>query len=481
MNKQSQSSAGSKSGRPNVIFVFADQLRRQAVGFGGEVNIKTPNMDRLAGESVEFANAISGTPVCCPARATLLTGQYPHEHGVIINDVSLDPEAMTMGKIFGAAGYDTAYIGKWHVNANGRAAPIPKERQHGFEYWKVLECTHDYNASHYYEGTSTELKTWEGYDAIAQTEDAIRYMESSNREKPFLLTLSWGPPHDPYETAPERYMNRVDEKSIILRDNVPEAKAGEARAMLKGYYAHILALDDCLGSLIESLEKTGMAENTILVFWSDHGDMLLSHSEHFKQRPWEESIRVPLVMRYPAKFGTEGRKPESFINTPDLLPTLLGLCGIPVPESVSGTDYSGYLCSLVEDDADADGPSTKIESPADSVLLACPSPFGQFTREAGGREYRGIRTSRYTYVRDLNGPWLLYDNEADPFQLQNLVGSGSEAELIGRLDQQLEEKLLKHGDALVPGRELLKKFGYADQVDETGTMPYDAPWEEENK
>jgi arylsulfatase A-like enzyme len=471
------SSPGTKSRGPNVIFVFADQFRRQATGFGGEVNIQTPHMDRLAGESFDFVNAISGTPVCCPARASLLTGQYPHEHGVIINDVPLDPEALTMGKLFGRAGYDTAYIGKWHVNAGGRSAPIPRERQHGFEYWKVLECTHDYNASNYYEGTSTELKTWEGYDAIAQTQDAIRYIRSHDKQKPFLLTLSWGPPHDPYETAPERYMDRVDESSIVLRDNVPADKADEARRLLKGYYAHILALDDCLGSLMENLEETGLFEDTIVVFWSDHGDMLLSHGEPFKQRPWEESIRVPLLIRYPGKFGRIGRKPESFINTPDLLPTLLGLCGIPIPESISGSDYSAYISSTAGGEIGPEGPSTAIDPPADSVLLACHSPFGQYARQEGGREYRGIRTARYTYVRDLNGPWLLYDNDSDPFQMNNLAKEEAHAELIRQLDAELDRKLADHGDALVPGNQLLEKFGYADQVDETGTMPYEAGWE----
>lgn len=467
--------------RPNVIFVFADQLRRQAISFGGETNIQTPHMDQLAEESVDFVNAISGTPVCCPARASLLTGQYPHEHGVIINDVPMDAEALTMGKLFGKAGYDTAYIGKWHVNAGGRSAPIPKERQHGFEYWKVLECTHDYNKSDYYEGSSTELKTWDGYDAIAQTNDAIQYIKSHNRETPFLLTLSWGPPHDPYETAPERYMDLIDEGSIVLRDNVPVDKADEARSLLKGYYAHILALDDCLASLMNSLEETGISEDTIFVFWSDHGDMLLSHGEYFKQRPWEESIRVPLLIRYPRKLGSKGQKPESFINTPDILPTLLGMCGIPIPDSVKGMDYSGYISAVASDENPPNGHLAEIDDLADSVLLSCHSPYGQFTREEGGREYRGIRTARYTYVRDLDGPWLLYDNKTDPFQLTNLAAVDAHSGLIRELDAQLERKLVEHGDELVPGNQLLEKFGYADQVDETGTMPYEADWEDSAK
>ena len=455
---------------PNVLFVFADQFRRQATGFGGETNIQTPHMDRLASESIDFENAISGTPVCCPARASLLTGQYPHHHGVIINDVPMDPEAETMGKLFAKAGYDTGYIGKWHVNANGRNAPIPVERQHGFQYWKALECSHDYNKSYYYEGGSTEKKTWEGYDAIAQTNDAIEYLKSRDKETPFLLTLSWGPPHDPYETAPQEYLDRIDEDEIELRDNVSDKDAAEARMHLRGYYAHILALDDCLEALLDALDETGLAEDTIFVFWSDHGDMILSHGEFFKQRPWEESIRVPLLIRYPNKFGRQGMKPPAFINTPDLLPTLLGMCGIDIPDSIDGSDYSSYLTNYANDR------SGNATAPASSALLACHSPFGQFTREVGGREYRGLRTDRYTYVRDLNGPWLLYDNESDPFQLKNLVDDPSTIGLTDQLDRELDAKLAEHSDALVPSIDLLEKFGYADDVDETGTMPYFDEW-----
>jgi arylsulfatase A-like enzyme len=462
--------------KPNIVFVFADQFRRQATGFGGETNIETPHMDRLAGESVDFENAISGTPVCCPARASLLTGQYPHHHGVIINDVSLNPDAETMGKLFSKAGYDTGYIGKWHVNANGRSSPIPVDRQHGFHYWKALECSHDYNKSHYYEGSSEELKTWDGYDAIAQTEDAIDFIKSRDNDKPFLLTVSWGPPHDPYETAPQRYLDRVNEDTIEVRENVPAEKAAEARSLLKGYYAHILALDDCLDALMSTLEDQGLADDTILVFWSDHGDMLLSHAELFKQRPWDESIRVPLLLRYPRRFGRTGTQIPSFINTPDILPTLLGLCDLEIPESIDGTDYSNHISDFVEASQSADGETNKLQPPALSALLACHSPFGQFTRNVGGREYRGFRTERFTYVRDLNGPWLLYDNESDPYQLNNLVHEPSNRGLIDELDSELSQKLKLHGDDLVPGVELLKKFGYAEDVDETGTMPFFDEW-----
>ena len=163
------------SRKPNVVFVFPDQLRRCATGFGGDLNITTPSMDRLAGESLDFQNAISGMPVCCPARATLMTGLYAHHHGVLVNDVHLDDGLPKLAEQFVDAGYDTAYIGKWHLNGRGRKAYITPENRCGFQYWKALECTHDYNESAYYGGDDDTQLTWDGYDAFAQTDDAINY------------------------------------------------------------------------------------------------------------------------------------------------------------------------------------------------------------------------------------------------------------------------------------------------------------------
>jgi arylsulfatase A-like enzyme len=318
--------------RPNVVFVFPDQMRRCAAGFGGETNISTPVMDRLARESLDFLHAISGMPVCCPARASLMTGRYPHHHGVLINDIHLDDSIPSLGRTFAAAGYRTGYVGKWHLNANGRKAPVPPASQHGFQLWKALECTHDYNASDYYEGANPEMKRWPGYDAFAQTDEAIRFVEAqAGQPDPFLLMLSWGPPHDPYETAPEEFRRRIRAEDVRLRPNVPLEKHALARRELAGYYAHILALDHALGRLLDAVERSGAVEDTIFVFWSDHGDMLHSHGERRKQRPWEESVHVPLLIRYPRRFGRQGRRIEAPINTPDLLPTLLGLCGLPTP------------------------------------------------------------------------------------------------------------------------------------------------------
>jgi len=444
--------------RPNIVFVFGDQWRQQATGYAGDPNVKTPNIDRLAKESVNFTHAISGCPVCSPYRASLLMGQRPLTHGVFVNDVNLRPNGASLAETLSVAGYDTAYIGKWHVDGHGRSNYIPLERRLGFDYWKVLECTHDYNESPYYEGASDEKLYWDGYDAIAQTKDAQRYIRDHAGVKPFLLMLSWGPPHAPYDTAPEEYRELYDPCAIVLRPNVPETIASQARKWLAGYYAHCSALDVCVGSLLETLKECGLVDNTIFVFTSDHGDMLGSQGETKKQRPWDESIRVPFLLRYPGLSGWRPRQMKGIIDGHDIFPTLLGLCEIPIPATVEGLDFSKPI-------AGGDDPSDG------TALLLCPQPFGQWTaRKHGGKEYRGLRTRRYTYVRDLQGPWLLYDNEKDPFQLRNLVKDPDFYRIRDELDLALRNKLEEQKDDFFPGMEYIGKWGYS--VDEDGTVPY---------
>jgi arylsulfatase A-like enzyme len=321
----------------------------------------------------------------------------------------------------------------------------------------VFECTHNYNNSFYYANDSDEKLTWEGYDAIVQTRDVQQYIQNHNQENPFLLALSWGPPHAPYETAPEKYRNMYKPENIPLRENVPPESEENARKWIAGYYAHCTALDDCMGDLLQTLDDKNITDNTIFLFFSDHGDMLGSQGNAKKQQPWEESIRIPFLLRWPAKFGTESREINDHIDIPDIMPTLLGLCDIDIPDTVEGLDYSAYL--------------TGGKNPSDgAALLQCPHPFGQWNRTQGGREYRGLRTDRYTYVRSLDGPWLLYDNEADPFQLNNLIDSPDHVDIRTELETWLQRRLNALNDAFLPGMDYIEQWGYP--VSENGTVPY---------
>ena len=446
----------------SVVFVFADQWRAQALGCAGDTNARTPNLDALAARAVRFTTAVSTCPVCSPYRASLLTGRYPLAHGVFLNDVHLASDSVSIARVFKAAGYDTGYIGKWHVNGRGRLRFIPPEDRQGFDFWRACECTHAYNKSIYYADDDRQL-AWEGYDAEAQARAAQEYIRGRGRDpaRPFLLVLSWGPPHNPYETAPQRFREMFDPKAIRLRPNVPPEAEAAARRDLAGYYAHCAALDTYVGDLLRTIRETGQEDRTLFVFTSDHGDMLGSQGQQRKQRPWDEAVMVPLIVHCPSLLGrpalrTGGREVRTPIGTPDLMPTLLGLCGISVPKSVEGLDYSGHLAR--------GGPA-----PADAALIACYTPFGEWTRAKGGREYRGIRTERHTFVRTIEGPWLLFDNQADPHQAANLVGRPEHSELQARLDDQLKRILAGQKDEFLPGAEYIKRWGY--KVDAGGTAP----------
>ena len=449
--------------KPNVVFLLTDQWRLQALGYAGNRQAHTPNIDRLAGESLNFKHAISGYSVCCPWRASFLTGQYPLTHGVIVNDVPISGDPVGLGDAFKQAGYNTAYIGKWHVDGRGRKLYIPPERRLGFDYFKALECTHDYNQSAYYDNDDPAMRFWGGYDVFAQTADAQDYIRSQSAEKPFMLVLSWGPPHNPYETAPQEYRDLYNPGEIELRPNVPLAMADEAREWLAGYYAHCSAIDKSVGDIMLTLDERGLSEDTVLVFASDHGDMLGSQGWTRKQKPWEESIRVPFLLRYPAKYGPESRAVEPFLNAHDIMPTLLGLCGLPIPESVEGRDVSPALAGeTIESDS-------RMDAGGAGALLACFHPFGEWSRPVGGHEYRGLRTARYTYCRRLDGPWLLYDNDSDPFQLDNLVGNERYAEIQAELEALLQRELDAIGDDFLPGMAYINKWAYP--LDESGTVP----------
>jgi arylsulfatase A-like enzyme len=456
--RQAAANAAATTVIPNILFVIADQWRAQAFGFAGDPNVRTPHLDRFERQCVNFTQAVAGTPVCSPTRASLLTGQRPQTHGVFLNDVPLSPSAVTLPKILKGAGYDTACIGKWHIDGHGsRSAFIPRERRQGFDYWRVLECTHAYNDSAYYADGPEKLK-WDGYDAIAQTRDAQSYLRGRAKAgKPFLLWLAWGPPHNPYETAPPKYRALYPAETIKLQPNVPPKAHATARRELAGYYAHCTALDDCFGDLLRTLDDTGLATNTIVVFTSDHGDMLWSHDQQRKQRPWEESARVPLLLRAPESLNIEPGRLAATINTEDVMPTLLSLCGQPVPTSVEGYDFTGAM----RGGSDPSGGAT---------IVRCISPFGEFARSRGGREYRAVRSSQYTFVRDLSGLWLLYDNEVDPHQLNNLVNKPPHADLQARAEAMLKKKLAEQHDDFRPGPEYVAQWGY--QVDTNETVHY---------
>ncbi|GMQ24416.1 sulfatase [Algoriphagus sp. oki45] len=442
-----------KRDSPNLIIVLADQWRAQEMGYEGQKQIITPNLDRFASQSLNFENAVATLPVCAPWRASFLTGQYPLTHGIFYNDKPLPNEALTLAEILKVEGYQTGYIGKWHLNGHqrgeepfsGRDKPVPADRRQGWDYWKVREVTHNYNNSFYFD-EKDEKHTWPGYDVFPQTDSAISFI-SKNKKNPFVLMLSYGPPHDPYFSAPEEFQKLYDASKLQLRPNVPEEFQDSARRVLAGYYAHATAIDYAFGKLIRSLDSLGISDQTLILFTSEHGDMLMSKGVLKKQRPWDESIKVPMLIRYPEKLANRSRRIKNPIGTPDLLPTLLGLSGVKIPESVEGRDFSEELLS-----------GKDISS--DGALIMLPVPFHEWRFGNGGREYRGIRTERYTYAKDLKGPWLLYDNETDPYQMNNLAGKPEYQELQGQMEKLLMKKLAERKDEFLSADDYMTRWNY---------------------
>ena len=437
-----EATAATPAKKTNIVFVLTDQWRASAFGHAGDPNVKTPQIDKLAAQSVRFTNAVSVCPVCTPYRAALMTGRFPTTTGMYLNDLYLPKSELCMGEIFQSEGYDTAYIGKWHLDGHGRSAYIPPSRRQGFDYWKVGECDHNYPKSHYYTGDSPEKKFWDGYDAYDQTKDAQSYLRDHEKsDKPFLLFVSYGTPHFPHGTAPEELKELYPSENLKIPPNVPPQHEETARKELVGYYAHCTALDQCVRDLLSTLEETGLDKTTVFVFTSDHGEMMGAHDVKplQKQWPFDEAAHVPFLLRYP---GSRARNVATPINTPDILPTLLGLVGIPIPKVIEGDDLSPFL------QADGAGPDR-------AALLMNVSPF-----TANLPEYRGIRTNRYTYVRNLVGPWLMFDNQNDPCQMRNLIGDSDHTELQKKLDADLQLQLKKIGDDFKPKEYYNDKWGY---------------------
>jgi arylsulfatase A-like enzyme len=443
--------------RPNIIYVLADQWRAQATGYNGDPNLagRTPNLDRMADQGINFTNAISVCPVCTPYRAALLTGQYPTTTGMIFNDLHLPGESITMAELFRESGYETCYIGKWHLDGMGRFAYTPPERRQGFEYWKALECSHDYNNLLYYTGDSDEKQYWTGYGPYAETRDAVSYIhQHAGSDTPFLMVLAWGAPHFPHHTAPEELQELFDPEDIVLCTNVPDDMKEKAIIESIGYYAHILALDSCMGILQNAMDEAGISDNTILVFTSDHGEMMGSQGVRPRQKqvPWAESVKVPFLLRYPALFGNKKIAADVPINTPDILPTLLSLAGLPVPDFIEGENVAEAI----------DNKETFRDKAA---LIMNVSPFA-----GKADEYRGVYTSRYAYVKTLEGPWLLFDHKNDPFQMDNLVGKAGYEQLQEEMELLLQQELKKVGDNFMPRQYYIDKWGY--KLTEGGYIDY---------
>jgi arylsulfatase A-like enzyme len=433
--------------RPNILWVFGDQFRAQALSFNGDPNARTPNLERAEVNGVSFTNHLSGFPLCCPFRGSLLTGRYAH-HCVPGHEYPLPEGQPTIADVFNANGYDTTYIGKWHLGGwheyNGRAAFFITDptRRGNFKHWTGYENNNSQWDSWVHGGSGKDAFHYRlpGYETDALTDLMIKYLneqheaEKAGQVKPFFAVLSVQPPHDPC-VAPAKFMANYEPAKLELRPNTAQVPRviERARHELAGYYAQIENLDWNYGRLIQTLEDNGQLENTHVFFFADHGEMMGSHGMFRKVNPYEEAIRTPMIISGGVATydgWKRGRFPV-LSNSVDIAPTTLGLCNIAKPSWMEGVDYSH-----VRIQKSAAGPEP------DSAYLENVIPVGH--ADSINTPYRGLVTKDgWKYVAFPNQSWLMFNLNEDPYEEANLAqNNGFRAErkrLLNRLKQWISD------------------------------------------
>jgi arylsulfatase A-like enzyme len=437
----------SKLRPPNIIWYMPDQWRGQALGSMGDENAFTPNLDLMAKEGVQFRNTVANTPVCCPARAILMTGQYCHKNGMTANDLRLNENSHSIARVLKAAGYRTGFIGKWHLDGGPRMPGFipPGERRLGFDFWAANQCSHDHFKAQYFRNDPKPI-AMNKFEAEGWTDLAIEFIEGhKNSDQPYFLMVAPGPPHDPYGAPPE-YMSRLQPDKIRLRANYEEVERGPTRKDLVGYYAACTAVDDQVGRLRKVVQKTSRGEDTATMFFSDHGDMLGSHGLRLKRKPYEESIRVPGLIHYPSAIK-KGRVNDGLFSHVDIPATTLGLCNITPPSGFQGMDLSQTVI----------GKSSKTRKDAYFQI------FGPYAGDGTTAGWRGVRTDRYMYARYVDKPWVLFDLDSDPYQRNNLIGDESARTfVIPKLEERIADYMKVTGDSW--------SFNWSAPVEDAGRL-----------
>ena len=301
--------------RPNVILLMTDQQRWDSLGCNGNKFVSTPNIDRLAAGGANCTNSFTPWPVCTPVRATMWTGVYPHQHQVIYNSYNMDNllketshEQRTVFESMGAGGYTTAYFGKWHLG----------EKDPGlFDVWEGFNSLGGHWVDNRRDGV---------YKPHQQTDQMIEFIkEQGTSGKPFFAVNGYYPPHDPY-TAPKEFYEPYRGKGV------PYA----------GYYAAVSAIDYNVGRLMTVLDELGIAENTIVVYYSDHGDMFSYRGSDHKFTCHEDSIKVPMIFSQPGTIEA-GSVITEFVGLQDLMPTVLDWAGLEIPDYLHGRSMTPLL------------------------------------------------------------------------------------------------------------------------------------------
>ncbi|WP_458210546.1 sulfatase family protein [Haladaptatus sp. NG-SE-30] len=349
----------------NIAVILCDQLRRGALSCAGDPNVSTPNLDDLAANGVRFSRSYSTYPICVPTRYSFMTGNYAHSRSVPGIDWRVPPTERTIADEFNDAGYQTAYVGKWHLSGHhpyrysGRIdqsertrrlnrTPVPPELQGGFEYWRGFELRNNHFDTAFYVDDDPTPHLIDGHQTDGVVNLGIEFLDQHDDTQPFFLVTSIEAPHPPFQ-VPEQYYERWRHRDINLppnfddRDELDGGRGPRTETILddhRVYYAMIEQLDDAVGRFLQALDERGLREQTAVVFLSDHGELLGCHGRIGKKDPYEESAGVPFIVSHPDGNIDDGRVFNTPTSTEDWYPTLLGLAGLEPQDTKPGTDLT---------------------------------------------------------------------------------------------------------------------------------------------
>lgn len=436
---------------PNLLFVFSDQHTFDMLRCYGNEQIVSPNIDLLAKEGLLFNHCISNSPTCTPYRSMLMSGRHTLHNGGFVNDRPLLPgHGKKFAEVLRDAGYSTAYVGKWHLLGGDRDRPIPPgPMRYGFDdLFYSNNCHVDFRPGKcFYWNEQGEKVFFDEWEVYGQTRQALEYLDGrKDGDNPFALFVSWHPPHDwgkfdgedgkrhyRYGSL-EKLMDHYVRDSIRVRPGMENSP--DLRRMYHGQMAMVTGVDIAFGWLMDKLEEIGADENTLVVFTSDHGDMLeFAGSTVPKQYPHDYSLRVPYIMRWPGKI-VEDEKTDLLLGTLDIMPTVLGLMELDVPKECQGKNLAE---SILAGDEDA------VEY----------VPIWSFYKNS----FKGVITKDWTYSRlidDREAPLhaVLFDRKNDPYQLNNLFTSDAHEAVRQKLWKLTAEWMEKYEDPFYIGDDL---------------------------
>ncbi len=422
--------------KPNVLIIYPDQMRADAMSCAGNPVIKTPNFDRVANEGVRFEQAFTSFPLCCPFRASVFTGKYAHSHGMFANHFPLPLDQEFLPAILQRKGYRTGYFGKWHLNGGPKHSYVKPEERLGFERFIGFSRGHAHARSIFYRDNDETPRVSNRYEPDYQTDHLIEFIEDASEDsegRPFFGTVCFGPPHTPLD-ASDCWLNLYSPDEVPVIEDAYDSPEDipESCEFLAKYYGQIANIDYNIGRLLNCLDRNGLADNTLLIVVSDHGDMAGEHGKYGKKTPYDSSMRVPFLIRYPKEFKA-GRVATGLVDAGvDLMPTILDLCGIEAPEGVQGTSF----LPILRDEA---------ESVRNEVF------YEVMMMKEGEEKFpipeRGVRTRDRLFVRTPEGPKLFFDLENDPAESNNLAESASHKEEIAEFNRILKRHMQAINDA----------------------------------